>query len=156
MMITNQQGEGIENMKREQPESYNYDTYCGLYCGACSIMIAYNTGIKDPFASYWTESVLSSTVQARGIELIDSEELRLKCYGCKTDDRFINCRDCKIRTCAIGKNIKHCNLCDYYPCDFFNESILNEKFRQLLPHLKKNQDNLEKIKSGGTEQWLVD
>jgi predicted RNA-binding Zn-ribbon protein involved in translation (DUF1610 family) len=86
----------------------------------------------------------------------DNESLQLKCHGCKSDDRFINCRDCKIRVCAKGKNIEHCNLCDNYPCEFFQESILNGKLQQLLPHLKENPDNLEKIRSGGTEQWLAD
>lgn len=138
------------------PGLFNYDTYCGLYCGACSIMIAYKTGEKDPLASYWTEPVLKSTVQNRGIEVTAHEELQLKCHGCKTDDRFINCRDCKIRACARGKNIEHCNLCEKYPCEFFHATLLNEKLQQLLPHLKEIPGNLETITLCGTELWLAD
>lgn len=142
-------------MKPEQPESFNYDTYCGLYCGACSIMIAYRTGIKDPFASYWTESALKAVLHARGIEVEDQTSLQLRCHGCKTDDRFINCRDCRIRVCAIEKRVEHCNRCDNSPCDLFSGLILNEKFQNLLPHLKEAPENLAKIQRDGTETWLA-
>ncbi|HUW63318.1 MAG TPA: hypothetical protein VMW83_01260 [Spirochaetia bacterium] len=32
--------------------NFNYDSYCGPYCGSCSIMVAYQTGQKDKFASF--------------------------------------------------------------------------------------------------------
>ncbi|MFA6331558.1 MAG: DUF3795 domain-containing protein [Methanoregula sp.] len=135
-------------------KDFNFDTYCGLYCGACSIMMACRTGRKDALASFWTEPILRSSLQSRGIDPPDSESLQLKCHGCKTGTLFVNCRHCKIRSCAIEKKIEHCNECNEYPCGFFDESLLNADIQKMVPHVKNAPDNLEKIRKDGVEQWL--
>lgn len=43
--------------------NFNDDTYCGIYCGACSIQMAHKTGYKDKFADYWTEANLKTYLQ---------------------------------------------------------------------------------------------
>ncbi len=136
-------------------KGFNYDTYCGLYCGACSILTAYRTGRKDRFASYWTESTLKASLQLRGIDP-DGESLQVRCHGCKTDTLFANCRHCKIRACAVEKRIEHCNECSEYPCGLFHESLFNAEVQKLLPHLKEIPDNLMRIGTDGVEQWLSD
>lgn len=118
--------------------NYNYDSYCGIYCGACSILMAFKTGYKDKFASYWNDEL----------------NHEIKCQGCKTDTIFENCgKVCKIRKCAINRNMEHCIDCDDYPCNFYNE-WLNYSTIFKLPHLKPAPNNLTTIKNVGVDQWL--
>lgn len=109
--------------------NFNYDTYCGLFCGACDVLMAYKTGNEDKIAPY-----------------LNIEPSQIKCHGCKSDTVFINCQKCNIRNCAINRNIKHCIDCDDYPCNFFNENK--------LPHWKITSKNLMTIKNIGVNQWL--
>jgi len=114
---------------------YNYDTYCGLYCGACSILKAYQSGIKDPFACMFSDEL--------GMEL--------KCHGCKTDDLFGNCARCIIRPCAKEKGVEHCIDCTEYPCQILKTmGFAVDK----LPHWSMAAANVETIKNKGAERWL--
>ncbi|MEN6389152.1 MAG: DUF3795 domain-containing protein [Syntrophomonas sp.] len=114
---------------------FNYDTYCGLYCGACSIMKACQTGIKDPFACIFC----------------DEAGMELKCHGCKTEQVFENCAKCPIRPCARERGVEHCPDCPDYPCQNYGfMQFLTEK----LPHWDTAAANLQTIKEKGTEGWL--
>ncbi len=117
---------------------YNYDSYCGIYCGACSILMARMTGYKDKFASYWKDEL----------------NFELKCHGCKTDTLFENCENCKIRKCAVNRNIERCIYCTDFPCNI----ILGEgnNYLNKLPHLKTISKNLVTIKKVGVNQWLAE
>lgn len=130
---------------------FNYDSYCGIYCGACDIHLAHKTGHKDKFASVWTEPLLAAFQKAQGNPGLSSEALQIKCHGCKTDTLFINCTTCKIRSCAIDKKIEHCIVCKDYPCTLHAGL---RKMAGLLPHVKNNHPNLEAIQRTGVEQWL--
>lgn len=132
----------------------NFDTYCGNYCGACSIMVAYRTGNKDSLASHFTEENLRAMLKARGIAVTENDSFELKCHGCKTDTVFHNCKHCKIRGCAGSRNVEHCFDCGEYPCELYHELLLNKDFQQKLPHLKLVQRNLRVIQEVGTEKWL--
>ena len=134
--------------------NFNYDSYCGNYCGACSIILADKTGSKDQLASYWTESTLKAYLQVQGIELTAEDNLQLRCNGCKSDTLFINCKHCKIRACAINRKVEHCSECNDYPCQLLKGSLLNKDIQGKLPHLKVTSDNLTTIKNVGVEQWL--
>ncbi len=133
---------------------FNYDSYCGIYCGACSIHMAYKTGQKDGFACYWTEANVKAYLENQGYTLPVNETIELKCHGCKSDAVFVNCRPCKIRKCAIGRNIDHCSECADYPCKFFDEGIANKDVLSKLPHSKIAPKNLMTIKNNGVNQWL--
>lgn len=134
----------------------NYDTYCGNYCGACSIILAYRTGFKDSVASYWTESNLKAFLQTIGIKPTTEDSFQLKCKGCKSDDLFLNCKYCGIRACAINRKVEHCNECNEYPCQLLKGSLLNKDIQEKLPHLKVTSDNLATINNVGVKQWLDD
>lgn len=115
--------------------NYNYDTYCGLYCGSCSVMKAYQSGVKDPLACVFSDEL--------GMEL--------KCQGCKSDDLFVNCAQCTIRPCAQEKGLEHCVECPDYPCQIYQTlGIAVEK----LPHWSVTASNAETIKNKGTDDWL--
>ena len=114
---------------------FNYDTYCGLYCGACSILKAYQSGIKDPFACMFSEEL--------GMEL--------KCHGCKSENLFGNCAKCTIRPCATARGVEHCVDCPDYPCQILKSmGFAVEK----LPHWSTAAANVETIKKKGVEKWL--
>ena len=114
---------------------YNYDTYCGLYCGACSIIKAYQTGIKDPLACC----------------LGDELGMELKCHGCKTDSVFGNCAVCQIRNCARGKGVERCLNCSDFPCPNFTSM---EFLLEMLPHWNTAVTNQEYIGNHGAARWL--
>ncbi len=128
-----------------------YDSYCGIYCGACNLRIAHETGQKDNLTAVWTEPVLRAFQEAQGNAGLSGEALRIKCLGCKTDTVFINCKTCQIRSCAIKKKVEHCFECAEYPCATYTGF---QKMGSFLPHLKPNQRNLETIKTAGVQTWL--
>ncbi|MFX0091032.1 MAG: DUF3795 domain-containing protein [Candidatus Hodarchaeota archaeon] len=109
-----------------------YDAYCGLYCGACFVMRANESGNVEKLAEEWN------------IKLED-----VLCDGCKTQVRFINCRSCEIRACAETKGISFCFECQEYPCKSFS-NFPTER----LPHLVSMPENLEYIKKNGLNNWL--
>ncbi|MFZ5645635.1 MAG: DUF3795 domain-containing protein [Bacillota bacterium] len=119
--------------------NFNYDSYCGIYCGACSILKAYQTGIKDKFASFMSDEI--------GFEL--------RCHGCKTDTVFENCANCKSRSCAINKKVERCIDCSDFPCDIVNSDEL-KNILDKLPHLKTILNNIGTIKNIGVNKWLED
>ncbi len=131
---------------------YNYDSYCGIYCGACDIHVAYVTGQKSRFASFFTERTLKALLAPRGISFKQGD-LRLACHGCKSGTVFINCSDCPIRACAVDKHVEHCIECGQYPCSIIQN---RRKLEGVLPHLTTNHANMETIKKTGTEGWLTE
>ena len=126
-------------------DDFNYDSYCGLYCGACSILKAYQSGIKDPFACFWS----------------DEAGAELKCHGCKTDiifqgaPEFGGCAKCAIRACAREKGVERCLSCPDFPCQNFNPDTDMAKFLvDKLPHMSMIAANLQSIMSEGATRWL--
>lgn len=134
--------------------TFNYDTYCGIYCGACSIMRAFKSGHKDKFASYWTESTMREFLTAQGYEISETDSFEMKCHGCKSDSLFINCQHCKIRDCAMARKVEHCIDCNEYPCELYKGIVLNKEVQQRLPHFKTAPDNLATINKIGVKPWL--
>lgn len=122
---------------------YNYDSYCGMYCGACSIMKAYQTGVKDPFAEFWIRS---------GAEL--------KCHGCKSEEVFEGCAEfggcstCVMRACAREKGVERCLTCPEFPCASYKPSAASKMVTEKLPHLNTIGLNIMTILSTGIDAFL--
>ena len=114
--------------------TFQLDSYCGLYCGACFIMTAYRQNRNDCLPDEWVSPI---------------HDKEIKCYGCKSKFVFENCRGCRIRTCAQAKNVEFCNECSEFPC----EKINNLK-KYNLAHLDVAINSLEIIKTIGKEEWL--
>ncbi len=114
---------------------FNPDTYCGIYCGACSIAMYGKTGHADRFAS-----CLGSVPQ---------EEL--VCGGCKSDNIYAGCSLCGLRRCAREKNIEHCIDCAEYPCKSYSTW---QKVAKFLPHTHEAASSLNHIKQEGVDSWL--
>ena len=56
---------------------------------------------------------------------------------------------CKIRACAVSKDIPHCGECDKFPCD-----LLIEFNNDGMPHHSDVINNLRKLRKLGEEAWL--
>lgn len=114
---------------------FNPDTYCGIYCGACSIAMYSDTGHTDEFVAF-----------LGGVPKED-----LSCGGCKSDSVYAGCKACAISCCAREKGIEHCIDCADYPCKSFRTRQLAAKF---FPHLHGTDAGLRCIKLGGVDYWL--
>ncbi|UCC19244.1 MAG: DUF3795 domain-containing protein [Promethearchaeota archaeon] len=114
--------------------TYQLDSYCGLYCGACFVMIAFKQNRDDCIPKEWINQI---------------SDKDLKCYGCKSDEIFENCQKCGIRKCARTKNIEFCSECSDYPC---------EKIKYIqsfnLAHHNVAFNTLKTIEKIGVEPWL--
>jgi hypothetical protein len=132
-------------------ESTNLDSYCGIYCGACDIILTHKTGTKSKLASFWNESTVKAFHQRIGLHNDKNRTFSYQCDGCKGETQFVNCAVCQIRGCAINYNVEHCIDCTKYPCSIIVES---RKVETLLPHLKCNHENMEEISKVGIAQWL--
>jgi len=123
------------------------DSYCGLFCGACEIMLAYKKAKKAKTEAKWDELPKEFT------DFIPKAEV--KCYGCKTDDVFIGCKGCGIRDCAREKGVEFCFECNEYPCRLTNEmKKAVRKYKKIMPHATAIIGNLEDIRSKGKKVWL--
>ncbi|MGQ9706357.1 MAG: DUF3795 domain-containing protein [bacterium] len=111
---------------------YRYDTYCGLYCGACDALVATQEGRIDELAMSW-----------------ESPPEDVVCYGCKTERVARCCNECLIRGCAINKKVEFCFQCDDYPCDLL-VSFRDDR----SPHHSIVLKNLREISENGVEIWL--
>jgi hypothetical protein len=133
-------------------EQYQYDTYCGLYCGACDVMATFKKSIENNRKPTWNE-LPSEMRKYNPSGKIDD----IKCYGCKTDIVFEGCSKCPIRKCAKEKmNVTVCFDCSKFPCFRFRIFSLARWFmKNKLPHLKTIPKNRTMIQEKGITEWLV-
>jgi hypothetical protein len=108
---------------------------CGLYCGACGIMIAHREGdqkLKEKLAA------------AYGLKPSD-----IACEGCLSEKLFVYCRACPVRKCAGEKGLEGCYLCSEFPvCPHINNFPYpagKENIMRAIPEWKKL----------GTEKWVA-
>ena len=115
--------------------TFNPDTYCGIYCGACSIAMYSEAGRSDEFVA------CLGGVPKEG----------LSCGGCKSENVYAGCRACGLRRCAREKGIEHCGDCADYPCKSYRKWQGVAKF---LPHIHEAEAGLVTIKRDGVDHWL--
>ena len=111
--------------------AFRYDSYCGLYCGACPSLRA--TAAGD-----------IGRVAEEGGDPAD-----LVCHGCRSDHLSIYCRDCDIRACAEGRGVEVCGECGDYPCDRLRAFAEDDR-----PHHSVVLANRERIRKVGRDRWL--
>ncbi len=114
---------------------FRYDTYCGLNCGACHFLGAYERGDEE-----WLKKAAES-------ESCKTDDLR--CRGCKTEVTAVFCTDCEMRLCAREKGVEFCNECKDFPCETIT-NFRNDKH----PHHSVIFKNLRAISDTGVEAWL--
>jgi hypothetical protein len=132
---------------------FNPGSYCGLYCGACDVMVAYRNAMERGTTAEWS----GMPTEMRNLPF-DTTHAEIKCHGCKTGTVFVGCGTCPLRTCAMKKvGLDTCLDCKRYPCWRFGAIKLVRTLMRLeskLPHLKTIRPNLAAIRSGGYRAWL--
>lgn len=133
-------------------EQYRYDTYCGLYCGACDIMATFKKSLEEKRKPTWED--LPPQLR-NNLPFGKTDDIR--CYGCKTDTVFVGCAKCPIRKCAKEKmHVENCFDCHKYPCLRLRIFSFIRRFMQKkLPHLKSVSKNQRYIQEKGISEWLV-
>ncbi|MEE9379087.1 MAG: DUF3795 domain-containing protein [Candidatus Lokiarchaeia archaeon] len=114
--------------------NFRYDSYCGLYCGACEICLVNECGNIEVKAKEW-----------------DMKLSDVKCFGCKTHQNSIYCIDCEIKLCAEAKNVEFCHECKEFACSKILD-FRNDKY----PHHSVVLKNLKTIKEKGLNNWLIE
>ena len=113
---------------------YRYDTYCGLYCGACPVLVANRKGTVDELA-----------------KKIETDPAELVCAGCKSDTRKDSRADCEFALCALEKGVEFCCDCGEYPCKRLTDFRDDE-----WAHHSAVIKNLDRLKEIGLEAWLAE
>jgi hypothetical protein len=106
-----------------------FDSYCGIYCGACPVMAANLKGNVEEKAKAW------------GANAKD-----LVCNGCKTRTNAKFCKECVMRLCAIDRGVDFCADCEEYPCPSF-QTFQRDRY----PHHTLVAPNLAAI----CELWIT-
>ena len=111
---------------------FQYEGYCGDYCGACSVMIESEKAAK---------------------------KADIKCYGCKQNKPNGGPGGCQIKQCAVKKGVSSCVKCKEYPCEKLRKYHNTSKSKQ--DNTKPGYTllaayNLERIKEVGATKWLAE
>ena len=106
---------------------------CGLYCGVCGIYMASrddNKKLKEKLAN------------AYGVT-----PEQIACKGCLSNEKFVYCQTCGIRSCVMDKNYEGCHQCNEFPCtliDDFPVPVGKKVILRSVPDRKKL----------GTKKWV--
>jgi hypothetical protein len=110
-----------------------YDSYCGLFCGACENLLVSEKGEVEKAAKEWN---------------VEPEDIN--CFGCKSEKNAICCIDCDFKKCCESKNIDFCFQCKNFPCLKLIE-FKNDKY----PHHSIVLKNLASLNEKGLKEWLI-
>jgi hypothetical protein len=113
---------------------FRYDTFCGLYCGACDVLQANQDGMVEELARAWG---------------MDPGQLR--CHGCKTDVNAVYCRQCGIKACARDRVLEYCFQCADHACPrlvgFWTDGCA---------HHALARRGLDALRRQGLDPWLAE
>ena len=122
---------------------------CGLYCGVCAIMMAHrdnNQKLKERLANLYKGEVPGKGTLPNS-ENLSAEDIR--CHGCLSDDLFMHCKQCEIRTCTREKGYTGCHQCDEFPCQYIEHFPMTVGKKVILRAIPYRREV-------GTEKWIQD
>jgi len=125
----------VEAIAGYSPMTHYGDSYSGIWCGACSILVHGEAGQADAFVAC-----------CRNVPRAE-----LRCSGCKSNEVYAGCRGCTLRDCAGARGVAHCSERVDFPC---NEFAQWEKAVRLVPHIREVRSNLQVIHEAGVESWV--
>lgn len=134
-------------MNETVSEKTAYVTYCGLYCGLCSVRSsiprqarALRDGMARDGFDQWGQDM--PNFKEFWAFLNQWCDLKNCCPGCRQDggNPF-----CEIRTCARQRQIELCPMCEDYPCSHI--TTLSKTYPTLIT-------DGERLKEWGLERWL--
>ena len=127
----------------------NFISPCGLYCGVCAIYIAHrdnNLKFKERLANLYKGGAAGKGTLPNS-ENLSIEDIR--CGGCLSDELFMHCRQCEIRSCTQEKGYTGCHQCDGFPCqniDNFPMTVGKMVILRAIPYWREV----------GSEKWIRD
>lgn len=127
----------------------NFLAPCGLYCGVCAIHIAgrdNNEKFQRRLVDLYKGKIPGKGVLPRAENLTTNE---IKCNGCLSDDPFMHCSQCEIRTCVKEKGYEGCHECDEFPCAHIEEfpmTVGKKVILRAIPYWREV----------GTQKWVED
>jgi hypothetical protein len=107
---------------------------CGLYCGVCGIYASHrdqNMKLKEKLAAAYG---------------VSAQEIR--CQGCLSNEPFMYCRLCPIKSCTTEKGYDGCHQCAEFPCQRVSEFPQEEGKRVILRSVPQRREM-------GTEKWVA-
>jgi hypothetical protein len=129
---------------------FQCDSYCGLYCGACDMLLASRRAEERGIAPSWDGVHFPLKGQFATASVV--------CHGCKSDIVFRGCSVCPVRKCARSMpGIETCVDCRRYPCFRHWLVTLVRRLAGLerrLPHLSVLPGNVAFIRDSGVKAWL--
>jgi len=127
-------------------ESFIEDSFCGLRCGACEILVAYRKGRENGSAPKWSDLPRPLRDYIPPADIV--------CQGCKTDKVFAGCRGCRVRECARERNVEACVVCPDFPCHRVEQlRALIPGIKDRLPHTVTIFGDTETARDRGYEAW---
>jgi hypothetical protein len=115
----------------------NMIAFCGLNCASCPIHVA--TLEQDQTLKQSMRAAIAEQCSKYYNMNIQPEDV-MDCDGCCADTGrlFSGCLECKIRKCALQKNIESCALCGEYTCNQLEEHFkLDPAARERLEQIRK-------------------
>ena len=106
---------------------------CGLYCGVCGILIAHR---ED-----------NEKFKQRLSNVYNLPPEAISCKGCLSDEPFVYCQTCPIKSCAAERGFEGCHQCADFPCEFiknFPMPVGRKVIQRAVPFRREH----------GTEKWV--
>ena len=108
--------------------------YCGLICTECPAFIATQANDRaalEQVAAQWCEEYSAPGLTAESVI----------CDGClgTTGRKFGHCAECKIRACAMARDVVNCAHCEDYGCDTITE------FFGFVPEARTRLDGIRAV-----------
>jgi hypothetical protein len=108
---------------------------CGLYCGVCAVYIA----TRDDNEKF----------KKRLTTVYDVPVEQIQCKGCLSDDVFVYCTICQIKSCVKSKGYDACHQCEDFPCEYvesFPYPVGKKVILRATPQWRE----------WGTEKWVAE
>lgn len=114
---------------------------CGLNCAQCDIYQAGhgNEKMRDEIIE-WFKKERNETLKPE----------QVRCNGCIGQLDVHWSPDCKMLLCARKKGVRHCFLCEDFPC-----KILEDFSSDGISHHKRTVENLKRMKEIGLRAWIA-
>jgi hypothetical protein len=122
---------------------------CGLYCGVCAIHMAdrdNNLKLKERLANLYKGGTAGKGIlpNSEGLSVND-----IRCHGCLSDDRFMHCNQCEIRSCTTERGYTGCHECSEFPCHHIEDFAMAVGRKVILRAIPYRREF-------GTERWVQD
>jgi hypothetical protein len=109
--------------------------YCGMVCHGC-----------PPYWLGWEKDAEKRKRMQAEIARISNEMYGTKliadevgaCGGCKGETDKLFCKECKIRPCAMARDIPNCAHCSDYPCETLEPAFKTDPNARILLDFIRN------------------